>query len=164
MNDCTIPREHPRAGTAALLAKSLQLWNAYIVIATLCTGVALLNVLLILSGPSLLGLWWILFWLAMALPCAWFARACTRPRGRLQRVWRDGDLVEVTVIDWGQTRSWWYETVVEYEGRRAEVNLRRAPDRGMKLQALIHETSVAVLDPVGRLRIAWLGEISPRHS
>ncbi|MGE5182686.1 MAG: hypothetical protein ACM31C_11515 [Acidobacteriota bacterium] len=80
--------------------------------------------------------------------------------GRLRRVWRDGRLIEVTVIDWNIGAGRWRATIVECEGRRGVVGFTRAPDVGMKLPALEHGDQLAVLE---RNKVLRIGKISPRQ-
>ncbi len=153
-----IPASAPRSDFDPLLRKSLRLWDSgsvmmwVIAVIFACMAVGSIGDLSI--GDSVMNI-------AFAAFGVYAAMRARRASGRLRRVWREGQLVEVTVKDWYVNAGRWRATIVEYEGRRGEVCFTRAPDVGMKLPALVLGELLAVVQPRSVLRV---GKISPPQS
>jgi hypothetical protein len=148
-----IPDRIPRSDSDRVIEKSLVLPTVSMVILA-AQGAAF--TLVPLSGDS--SVWSLSFCPLIATASFLLAIRAMRNRNRMRRVWRLGERIDVRVTEWRRNYSYWAATVVEHDGRHAGVMLRRAPDVSMKLPALVHENSIAVLDPVGSLRIGWLSD------
>jgi len=150
----------PRASSARLLYESSRRHNRYLALGYMQLFLTALNVYAGLNSPYG-GTGWTVGWsigLIASAAIVWTAR---HRRGRLEDVWRAGELIEVTMTSREPLQLTWqaFRCTVEYDSRTARVILADYPPPGTKLRALIAGSWVLVEDVIGgRLRLGHLAK------
>jgi hypothetical protein len=148
--------ERPRSPSARIVYESCRRADRFISLSALLGVMSLVLALSARQGPNPdaaleIG--------ATIMTALWGALLLSQRarRGRLVKLWRDGELTDVIYRSAHHVNTRAYVCVVEHDGRVARVLLGDYPDAGAKLPALIDGDWIAVQDVLGgRLRVGRL--------